>query len=171
MAEILNQPLSGEEIKSIILAKIKRALDNEGRITNFAAYPSFRFVADISILVPGAVHDQIDRQVEGGVGEMPPGQPATGITVTAGQEEVHPNVARQQAGLGIPTLTTDQQGRSVEKAVVYDEPVSRQPSPGQSSRFMRQEQEQAPVPGELLPPGAVVGTPIPNQAQRGKHGR
>lgn len=120
--QVLNRPLSGTEVRQIILAKIERALAGDSRLADFIAFPAFRFHADIAIVLQGAVHTDIDRELDGGEGEMIPNAEDTQTIISHSEStEMPPNEARVDAGIGVPVLTRDERGREVEKLAHYDQ--------------------------------------------------
>lgn len=124
---VLNNPLSLEEVREIILTKLRDTLRNDTRLMDYFACAAFRFHCDIAIVLQGAVHSDITLTIEGGVGQM--GAPEQQHTVVSHTEqmEMPPNQARIEAGLGVPVLTRDEQGRQVEKKVKYGKGYQRQP--------------------------------------------
>jgi len=117
----LNMPLNGNEVKEIILAKIRETLDRDGRLNEYLAFPAFRFTADIAIVLAGAIHSEVARTVTGGEGdvEAQTGKPNVhAVSHTEGQEQP-PDIARRDAGLGVPVLSRDEKGRQVERLVKY----------------------------------------------------
>lgn len=118
---VLNKPLSGEEVKLIILDKFKLVLDGDQRLSNHFAFPAFSFHGDIAIVLQGAVHENVDRTVDGGIGSVAdtPDAPAQYVTTHVEMENMPPNQARVESGLGVPVLGHDATGRTVEKEVKY----------------------------------------------------
>lgn len=134
---VLNKPLSGEEVKRIILAKISDRLSHDTRLADYLAFPSFQFRADLAIVLTGAVVAEIKAEVTGGVGTVTdnPDQPATVVTSHVQQDPMPPNEARLDAGLGIPILASDGKGRLIEKDVKYSrEQMARARGQGQGNR-------------------------------------
>jgi hypothetical protein len=121
MEIVLNHPLNGSEVREIILLKIKETLDKDTRLHEMMAFPSFRFTADIAIVLTGAVHSEIARTVEGGEGDMDadPDMPAMHVIAHSETVEMPPNQARVDAGIGVPVLTRDERGKQVERLVKY----------------------------------------------------
>jgi hypothetical protein len=119
--QVLNRPLSGAEVRQIIVAKIERMLAGDSRLADFIAFPAFRFHADIGIVLQGAVHEEISRELDGGQGDMVPNaEDEQTIVSHTSQTEMPPNEARVDAGIGVPVLTRDERGREVEKLAHYD---------------------------------------------------
>lgn len=114
-------PLNGNEVKEIIVAKVKEALDHDGRLNGYLAFPAFRFTADIAIVLAGAVHSEVARTVEGGEGdvEAQTGKPNVHVLAHAESSEMPPDLARRDAGLGVPVLSRDEKGRQIERLVKY----------------------------------------------------
>lgn len=119
--QVINLPLSGEEVRQIILAKLEQALASDSRLSDFVAFPAFQCKLDYAIVLQGAVHDTVERQVTVGRGTVTD-DPAAPAVITTGHVEISPmppNEARVDAGLGVPVLTRDEKGRQVEKKVKY----------------------------------------------------
>jgi hypothetical protein len=118
---VLNKPLSGQEVRDIILSKLKRALDGDTRLADYVAFPAFRYRLDLAILLAGAVHDDVQLTQESGKGPefTDDGQGVGAVTLHQGQHEMPPNEARVEADLGVPVLGHDEKGRPVEKTVKY----------------------------------------------------
>jgi hypothetical protein len=150
METVLNKPLSGEEIKLIILDKFRLTLDGDQRLSNHFAFPAFSFHGDIAIVLQGAVHDTVERTVDGGRGSVTdsPDTPASFVTAHVEQESMPPNQARVEAGLGVPVLGHDATGRPVEKEVKY-------PRNHQINRRQRK-QAQTEVPTVTVPASEAV---------------
>jgi hypothetical protein len=127
--QVLNKPLSGHEVRKIIVSKLEQVLAGDSRLSEFVAFPSFQFRLDLALVLTGAPepHDKIERVIEGGVGDVTsdPNLPATAITHSLSQDKMPPNEARVDAGLEVPVLTRDEKGREVEKGIKYGKPVER----------------------------------------------
>lgn len=120
METVLNKPLSGEEVRKIILAKLETVLRGDTRLSDFIAYPSFAFRLELAIMLEGAVHDKVDHTVMGGRGTVDESSPnLSAVTHHIDQSPMTPNEARVDAGLGVPVLTHDEKGRPVEREVKY----------------------------------------------------
>jgi len=52
--EVLTKPLSGREIKDIILAKLASVLNGDSRLADYVAHPSFKFRIDLGIVLTKA---------------------------------------------------------------------------------------------------------------------
>ena len=115
---VLNKPLSGAEVRKIILAKLDTALSGDTRLADYVSIPSFRFRLDLALILNHAVEGNITVTKEDGIGTV---DEATAMALTRHleQTEMPPNVARVDAGLGVPVLTADEKGRPIEKEVVY----------------------------------------------------
>lgn len=126
---VLNKPLSGSEVRRIILNQLERTLAGDSRLADYLAFPSFSFRLELALVLTGAPepHDQLERVVEGGVGDISsdPSQIATALTHHLEQSPLPPNQARMENGLGIPVLTHDEKGRQIEKEIRYGQPVQR----------------------------------------------
>jgi hypothetical protein len=120
MEQVLNKPLSGTEVRKIILSKLEQALAGDTRLSDYIAFPSFQFRLDLAILLTGAVHDKINKTIESRAGEPDnPDAPVQAVTHHLEQSPMPPNEARIDAGMGIPILTRDEKGREIEKEVKY----------------------------------------------------
>lgn len=121
MEQVMNLPLNGLEVRKCILAKIEEVLSLDTRLAEYAAFPAFRFHADIGIVLQGAVHDTVERIVDGEGGKWSDAAnvPSAHVVVHAEQLEMPPNEARVEAGIGVPVLTRDEKGREVTKEIKY----------------------------------------------------
>lgn len=121
--QVIPKPLSGEEIRQIILGKLAAALNGDTRLADYVAFPSFRYRLDLHIILETKVEEmsKIDVQHEGGRGPETVGDTANvqAVFVHQEQQEMPPNEARVEAGLGVPVQTHDEKGRPVEKLVKY----------------------------------------------------
>jgi hypothetical protein len=129
MEQVLNKPLSGTDVRRIILAKLELAMAHDSRLSDYIAFPSFQFRLDLAIVLTGAVepHDKLDYTVDGGQGDVmaDPNQPAHSVVLHVSGDPQPPNEARVEAGLGVPVLTRDEKGREIEKEIKYGTPVQR----------------------------------------------
>jgi hypothetical protein len=121
MEVVMNKPLSGLEVREIILNKLKRTLDGDSRLADYVAFPAFEYRLDLAILLAGAVHPDIKV-----VHEDHKGAPITdttdnvsAVTIHQAQDQLPPNEARIEADLPVPVLGHDEKGRPVEKSVKY----------------------------------------------------
>ena len=121
MEQVLNSPLSGDEVVRIILNRIERSLRGDTRLAAYLAFPSFQFRADIAIVLTGAIVPEVAAHVTGGKGEVAddPNVPASVVTHHVEQAPMPPNEARVEADLGVPVLTRDARGREVQREVKY----------------------------------------------------
>ena len=131
METVINKPLSGTDVRRIILSKLETVLATDSRLSDFVAFPAFSFKLDIAIILAGAAepHDKINREITGGQNEREltdnPDQAATIVTQHLEQGPMPPNQARVDAGLGVPVLSRDEKGREVEREVKYSKEVAR----------------------------------------------
>jgi len=118
---VMNKPLSGQEVRDIILNKLKAALDGDTRLADYIAFPAFRYRLDLAILLQGAIHPDIQVTQDSGRGPVIPDddQNVNAVTLHQEQHEMPPNEARVDADLGVPVLGHDEKGRPVEKTVKY----------------------------------------------------
>jgi hypothetical protein len=115
---VLNKPLSGKEVKDIIMAKLSTSLGGDCRLADYIAVPAFRFRLDIAIVLNSAVEGNVDYTLMDGRGKVDE-DTAQAVTVHLEQREMPPNQARVDAGIGVPVLTSDDKGRPVEREVKY----------------------------------------------------
>jgi len=114
MAELtLNDPLSGSEIKKIILQRIENALNKDCTLQDDLSYPSFSMIFEINLkyarasvpstLVWGKVDGELEKPLEGEMEEIIE-------SVKASYESGPPNVARQEHDLPIPVMVSTPSG-------------------------------------------------------------
>lgn len=130
--QVLNKPLSGEDVRRIIMVKIGDMLTRESRLAGHMAFPAFSAKVTIAIQLENAVHPNIDRELDikdAAEGEKPfgtvPERPSEFAVMTEEIEKMTPNEARIDAGLGVPVLTRDEKGREVEKEIKYERPAKK----------------------------------------------
>lgn len=125
--QVLNKPLSGEEVRRIIMVKIGEMLTTDSRLAGHMAFPAFAAKVTIAIELEGAVHPKIDREIDIKVGDpgSDPNRGAEYAVLSTEMTPMPPNEARVDAGLGVPVLTHDEKGREVEREVKYAKPVKR----------------------------------------------
>ena len=61
---VLNKPLTGEEVRQIIVNKLIDRLRGDTRLADYVAVPAFEFRLDLVLLLEGAVHNKIDHTVD-----------------------------------------------------------------------------------------------------------
>lgn len=125
--QVLNKPLSGEDVRRIIMVKIGEMLTMDSRLAGHMAFPAFAAKVTVAIQLEGAVHPKVDRELDvkvGNVGEDP-NRPASYVVMETEMIPMPPNEARVDAGLGVPVLTHDEKGREVEREVKYAKPIKR----------------------------------------------
>lgn len=97
---VLNEPLSGLEIKEIVLQRISAALDKDCTLVDDLAYPGFglKFSVDLTYLRSPVPSTMI-------WGESSEGEVGTDAEKVSGDYQTDsPNTARQDHDLGIPVL-------------------------------------------------------------------
>lgn len=121
LEQAINKPLSGEEIRAIIMTKIKDLLDGDCRLSSHTAFVAMRGKFSIALELEGNYPISMDRETEFKVGKPgeDPNRPAEYAVMTEAIDPMHPNEARYEAGLDIPTLSHDEKGRQVERGVNY----------------------------------------------------
>lgn len=107
----LNDPIDGAELKLIILARIKEALDRDCTLANDIAYAGFNLTFEIRLkylrsktegtLVWGAVMDTSNVKAEAEIFEL---AGATPDIVTDSYTSDSPNQAREDHALPIPVM-------------------------------------------------------------------
>ena len=125
--QVLNKPLSGEEVRRIIMVKIGEVLTSDSRLAGHLAFPAFAAKVTIALQLERAVHPNIEREIDIKVGNPgeDPNRGADFSVLTVEQEAMPPNDARVDAGLDVPVLTHDEKGREIEKGVKFAKPVKR----------------------------------------------
>ena len=111
MAELtLNDPLSGAEIKEIILNKIKQRLDGDCTLFDGLAYAGFSANWDIKVAFVRSLTPP--TLVWGEVGQIPEGptETAGATTIADTYNSPSPNVARQENDLPIPVMVQTPKG-------------------------------------------------------------
>lgn len=118
--QVMNKPLSGQEVKEIMIAKLRDKLYGDTRLADYIAVPAFEFRIDLTMLLDGAVHNEIQEKIEGKRGVVSESSDnLTAITHHIQQSQMPPNQARVDAGLEVPVISHDEKGRPVEKGVKY----------------------------------------------------
>lgn len=106
----LNDPLSGAEIKIILLQEIKRRLDGDSTLLDDLAYGGFAAKFDIKVsfvrsLTPTTlIWGNAERTAEGET------EPAGATILVADYTSPAPNVARQEHDLPVPVLVQTPSG-------------------------------------------------------------
>jgi hypothetical protein len=107
----LNDPLSGAEIKQIIMMKVADALDRDCTLQDDICYPGFSLKFDAKIgyvrsVTPGTVIWGVENQGE---------PPANEEVVAELYETNSPNTAREENNLPIPVMIQTPAGPRREK--------------------------------------------------------
>src|SRR5215475_11748717 len=114
------EPLSGEEIVEAVKEEVGRVMVRDCRLNPALAYVAFRCRVFVEMdLRDGAdgVHIEVEVLAKGG-----PAASLVGMPVREGRGELAerpPNLVRREAGLAIPTLVEDGQGRKEVRPVKY----------------------------------------------------
>jgi hypothetical protein len=130
--QVINKPLTGEELKRIVLNKLADKLNGDTRLADYIAVPSFQFRLDLVMMLNGAVHDDIRHTVEGKQGKVD--EDASDLRAESlhiEQGEMPPNEVRVDAGLEVPVMSHDEKGRPVEKGVKYAKEQIRKARPNE----------------------------------------
>lgn len=117
---VLNKPLTGEEVRQIVINKLTDRLRGDTRLADYVAVPAFEFRLDLVLLLEGAVHNKLEHTIEHNVGSVQAdSENVTAVSAHLEQKQMPPNEARVDAGLDVPVLTHDDKGRPTEKGVKY----------------------------------------------------
>lgn len=122
MEQELIKPLTGSEIKEIMVKAFRQALEKDLFLADYVTFPRFSASIAWDALLIGTSTSQVKAKISVSSGVDPgPGAETqiTGSTETI--PEGDPNVIRKEFGVGVPVLTKDQKGRVVEKLVNYGE--------------------------------------------------
>jgi hypothetical protein len=114
--QTLNDPLSGAEIKEIVMRKIAEALNRDCTLTDDITYPGFslRFEARISFVRSSTPPTLVWGDVGGGL--IVKGGPNTEAAVANGDYATDsPNTAREENSLPIPVMIQTPSGPKREK--------------------------------------------------------
>lgn len=119
MEKTLSLPLSGEEVRGIIKDKLDKHLAKDCYLTPNSAYSHFEATITVHIRLTdvGEVRE-VKASIAAEEGEAPE-EGEEGFEGEFTIEPDAPNTLRQESGLGIPTLSTDTDGRKVIKTVKY----------------------------------------------------
>ena len=117
METTLNKALSGKEVREAILFDIRRALENDDRLSEHFAFDSFSYKISFYISLPTGVQTEFSREIGGGVGDV--GEPDETIQSEVARPPQAPNDVRYETEQPIPVLSTDDKGNTVEKMVSY----------------------------------------------------
>jgi hypothetical protein len=140
---VANRPLTGSEWSKIILSDVADLLAGNGMLTDFAAYgrcshevrvtlhldnPAFADPTETLRSKPRSDNEVAARPELAAIEDSPPlkdpGPDAYVSSVERHRDIPSPNLARIEHGLPVQVLTTDCNGHTVEKAVVYPEQVA-----------------------------------------------
>ena len=126
--QVLNKPLSGEEIRQMIVNQVVKMLAGDIRLAGHHAFPACSFNVKIHLELAHSQLSPVDREISGGVGTMPAPQPDWPVTPVMDETvpEMPPNEARVENDLPVPVLTKDDKCRPVEKKVKYSRDKLRQ---------------------------------------------
>lgn len=122
MEQELIKPLSGSEIKEILVKAFRQALDRDMFLADYVTFPRFSASIAWDALLIGSSNSTVKAKISVSSG-VDPG-PGAETQLTGGTEAIpegDPNVIRKEYGVGVPVLTKDQKGRTVEKLVNYGE--------------------------------------------------
>ena len=113
------EPLSGDEVLEVICDKIRMALRKDCNLNPALAYEAFSGEISISLrLKDSGRAPEVKASVS--VRSEEPVLEDTFLEQTEiALQEMPPNVVRQQAGLPLPTLVEDQNGRREVRKVRY----------------------------------------------------
>src|SRR6185295_4915012 len=132
---IANRPLSGVELIEVMAKDTASLLKSSGHFSSYVAYGrvSYKITVEIDLGNPYLEKQRLElRSRAEGVIELHPlsGDDLAAITVTREREITSPNVARIANNLPIAAQYRDQDGKVVERSLVYDAAdLPEQPAP------------------------------------------
>lgn len=123
--KVLNKPLSGEEIRQMIVNQVVKMLAGDIRLAGHHAFPACSFNVKIHLELAHSQLSPVEREVSDVIGD------STGLDIDRDDKEatvpeMSPNEARVENDLPVPVLTKDEKGRPVEKKVKYSRDKLRQ---------------------------------------------
>ena len=124
---VLDEMLSGEEIRLAILDKVGESLQKDCFLSPNCAYQSFRATVRIQLEA-----QDVGRTVEvktGDVimqGEIDPDIHLTEADAEFEMESRPPNQVRVESGQPVPVLTKDAEGKETVKKIKYARPAKKQ---------------------------------------------
>lgn len=158
MENVVNAPLSGEEIQQVIVNKVREALKRNQRLLPYLAFASFSFKAEIVILLGGVQNSELVQPVihsiSGSQGATvdPDAEGSDVVTEHVEQQEAPPNQVRIDNDLPVTVLAKDHMGRQIEKKVKY----------GKDRRAVgevKDDTPQPPIHGNTVVPVVPKSTP------------
>lgn len=115
----LADPLSGAEVVEAIVEKVRLALRRDGNLNPALAYEAFsaRIRLEVKLKDCGRMVDI--QTVANSQSENPVDEDAALVEAEALIYEQPPNQVRHEAGLAIPTLVVDGEGRKTVEKIKY----------------------------------------------------
>ena len=121
--QVLNKPLSGEEIRQMIVKQVEKMLAGDSRLAAHFAFPACSFSVKVHIDLAHSQLSPVDRETSGVMNENPNTHNYPRIESVDEEisvPELPPNEARVEHDIPVPVLAKDDKGRTVEKRVKYD---------------------------------------------------
>ena len=106
----LNDPLSGAEIKSIILQAIEKRLNGDCTLADGLAYAGFTAKFDMKVSFLRSLTQPTTVWGNAGKSAEEPAEPAGETTVEVAYTSPSPNIARQDNNLPIPVMVSTPNG-------------------------------------------------------------
>ena len=119
--KVVNNPLSGTEMKQLIMEDCQRLIDNEGTLSPHVAFGRVGYSITLTIQTGNVYYPQSKIVVEGGEKLPmvdPPPDASLGAT-TLQRNITSPNSERVRVGLPVPVVTRDQSGTTQTEMVKY----------------------------------------------------
>lgn len=120
MAEqVINLPLSGEEIVIAVCDRLAQSLRRDCRLQTTKAYETFRAEVSVKIFANDiGSYSEIEADVTVGASADEVAD-VDGVEGGFAMEEKPPNEVRVESGQGVPVLTLDEEGRPDIKRIKY----------------------------------------------------
>lgn len=123
MAQTLNDPVDGAELKKIILERISRALDKDSTLTNDVAYAGFWIKYNITVqyyrskTLPTLIWGDVEEKVDGEVEQDP------AVELVDSYVTDIPNQAREDHSLPVPVMVQTPSGAQRRKVHIEKKPT------------------------------------------------
>lgn len=120
--QVLNKPLTGAEVREMIISKVRRAFDGDTRFADYVAFRAVEFEIDIAVKMHGAAIPEVNHALSGGAiteeaattGDI--GKDTDIVVLHDHQPAMPPNEARIEHDLPVPVLVPGKGGME-EKGV------------------------------------------------------
>lgn len=127
---VVNKPLSGPELRELLLADFERLLANDGMLAPHIAYARVRYQiilrkhVDNPFQGPGGDESFVVSQPAPPIADPTPDAEVTGATLT--REIDSPNAERLRSGMAIPIQRKQQDGTTITEQVKYPPEMAEQ---------------------------------------------